>query len=63
MTFTDDDLKRLKDHIACCGENCQTCCEMLLPCLINRLRAAEEFILDGGLSQRKLQAWRKAAGK
>lgn len=67
MTFTDDDLKRLKEF----GEN-EFLVEseyqeihQLLPALLTRLEAAEKFL--EGYSDLKddqtYEAWRKAAGK
>lgn len=73
--FTDDDLKRLKEHVeAEQGEDVCSCVEQpRVRALIGRLEAAEQVIRDIEASHgsveffvantNSLPAWRKAAGK
>lgn len=69
MTFTDDDLKRLKRTL--CGMN-DNYCTCLPPCkdteaLLARLEAAEALISDTPQYEPEIeklrQAWRKVAGR
>jgi hypothetical protein len=74
MTFTDDDLKRLKDSIMRDGTQVHDMRNLLLP-LLARLEAAEKCIRTGHTENihgqcmldcklcRNQEAWRKAAGR
>jgi hypothetical protein len=59
MAFTDDDLKRLKDHV--CGyEKCVICK------LIYRLEAAERCITASRgyvINSKDIRAWHKTVGR
>lgn len=68
MTFTDDDLKRLKEHLE---GSCYVTTEWfdarkLMPALLARLEAAEVCISNGLLSpidESTYNAWLRASGK
>jgi hypothetical protein len=66
MTFTDDDLKRLKDSLSYVQGYSIVKDVWKLPALLARLKAAEFYIerqrADNGYLE-ALKAWRKAAGK
>ena len=65
MTFTDDDLKRLKEDVNEEGSSYRIPTEDLFA-LLARLEAAERVILETDERHLPLdawQAWRKAAGK
>lgn len=73
MTFTDEDLKRLKER--CESDDLIGIFDYELPALLARLEAAEKIVIFDCLHDPKakcgctkelnqlIQAWRKAAGK
>jgi hypothetical protein len=69
MTFTDDDLKRLKEQRVIVHEGIHVAVKKVeLQALLARLEAAERVIakhfeLMNISTFEELQAWRKAAGK
>jgi hypothetical protein len=69
MTFTDDDLKRLKKHLSGVAQ-LGTYPREKLEALIARLEAVERVIADGDccildcpMADEAMDAWRKAAGR
>ena len=66
--FTDDDLKRLKEHLMgdCWRSDEWADARKLMPALLARLEAAEKLVAwewENGDYQQLLRNWRKAAGK
>jgi len=62
MTFTDEDLKRLKEYMEAKHPMFPgTIGWAKIEAVLNRMEAAEEFIADGNSDN--YEAWRKACGK